>query len=399
VTATVLSGAAIAPLFAQVTELLLRYQAYWQLQPMRLKALPWQAALKQQLEQLSLPELSAIDQSPSLQQAQFQAFFPNLFQLPLFWQAPEANKLPQWPFWLSNGIAGRKLAQIQQFCQFLPESHLPVLEWCAGKGHLGRLVAAASEREVTSIEWQQALCTEGEHLAQRFNLKQGFICADVLSPAGPAVLAPAQQVLALHACGELHMQLLSAASAVGCRQLQISPCCYHLIASEQYQPMSLAAQQTGLQLSRQDLKLAVQGQVTAGERVARLRQTEVTWRLAYDALRARLTGEQDYQPLPSLPKHWFSGHFADFIKFAAASQQLPLPATIDLAAILQHGQQAYLRLQRIDAVRHLFRRPLELYLLLDRALYLQQQGYQVRLQAFCDYQLTPRNFLLQAELS
>lgn len=396
--ATVLSGAAIAPLFAQVTELLLRYQAYWQLQPIALKALPWQAELNQQLEQLTLPELSAMDQSPSLQQAQFQAFFPDLFHLPLFWQAPEANKLPQWPFWLSNGIAGRKLAQIQQFCRFLPDSSLPVLEWCAGKGHLGRLVAAASERAVTSIEWQQTLCTEGEQLAQRFNIKQGFIHADVLSPAGLAVLTPAQQVLALHACGELHMRLLTAASHVGCRQLQVSPCCYHLIASEQYQPMSLAAQEAGLQLSRQDLKLAVQGQVTAGERVARLRQTEVSWRLAYDALRAELTGEQDYRPLPSLPKHWFSGHFADFMQFAAASQQLPLPATIDLAAILQQGQHAYLRLQRVEAVRHLFRRPLELYLLLDRALYLQQQGYQVQLQAFCDYQLTPRNFLLQAEL-
>lgn len=396
--ATVLNGATITPLFAQVTELLLRYQAYWQLQPMSLTVLPWQAALNQQLEQLTLPELSTLDQSPSLQQAQFQTFFPDLFQLPLFWQASHTGALPEWPFWLSNGIAGRKLEQIKQFCQLLPDSTLPVLEWCAGKGHLGRLVAAAGERAVTSIEWQQTLCTAGEQLAQRFNLPQGFICTDVLSPAGQAALAPAQQVLALHACGELHMQLLRAASVVGCRQLQVSPCCYHLIASEQYQPMSLVARQTRLQLSRQDLKLAVQGQVTAGERVARLRQTEVSWRLAYDALRAELTGEQIYQPLPSLPKHWFSGHFADFIQFAAATQQLSLPATIDMAVILQRGQHAYLRLQRIDAVRHLFRRPLELYLLLDRALYLQQQGYQVKLQAFCDYQLTPRNFLLQAEL-
>ncbi|MNY82370.1 hypothetical protein D3C86_2244270 [compost metagenome] len=48
-------------------------------------------------------------------------------------------------------------------------------------------------------------------------------------------------------------------------------------------------------------------------------------------------------------------------------------------------------------MRGLFRRPLEVWLLLDRALYLQEQGYAVRLGTFCDYRLTPRNLLLLAE--
>ena len=42
-------------------------------------------------------------------------------------------------------------------------------------------------------------------------------------------------------------------------------------------------------------------------------------------------------------------------------------------------------------------RTLELWLLLDRALYLQEQGYHVKLGTFCDYQLSPRNLLLLAE--
>ena len=54
---------------------------------------------------------------------------------------------------------------------------------------------------------------------------------------------------------------------------------------------------------------------------------------------------------------------------------------------------------RMELVRHLFRRPLELWLVLDRALFLQEQGYQVELSQFCARELTPRNILIHAEKS
>ena len=47
----------------------------------------------------------------------------------------------------------------------------------------------------------------------------------------------------------------------------------------------------------------------------------------------------------------------------------------------------------------LFRRPLELWLLLDRCLYLVEQGYSVRLGEFCPTSLSPRNLLILAERS
>ena len=53
---------------------------------------------------------------------------------------------------------------------------------------------------------------------------------------------------------------------------------------------------------------------------------------------------------------------------------------------------------RLELVRHLFRRPLECWLLLDRALYLREFGYQVALARFCPRAVTPRNVLLTAQL-
>jgi hypothetical protein len=47
-------------------------------------------------------------------------------------------------------------------------------------------------------------------------------------------------------------------------------------------------------------------------------------------------------------------------------------------------------------VRLKFQPYLERWLLLDRAVFLQEQGYEVSLKAFCERELTPRNTLINA---
>ena len=54
-------------------------------------------------------------------------------------------------------------------------------------------------------------------------------------------------------------------------------------------------------------------------------------------------------------------------------------------------------MRNLELVQGLFRRPLELWLVLDMALFLQDQGFSVQLGEFCPQQLTPRNLLLVAE--
>ena len=73
---------------------------------------------------------------------------------------------------------------------------LPVVEWCAGKGHLGRILAHRFTAPVTSIEWQAALCRQGKELAGKYKLAQQFICADVLNDSLQQVLQPQQQLVA-----------------------------------------------------------------------------------------------------------------------------------------------------------------------------------------------------------
>lgn len=383
--------------FQQITAVLQRYRHYWQLSPFRCDAMPWSdTVLGQRLDSLSELQVRQLDQSSRLQQAFFSDLLPDLFTLPAFNAVKTVPDLPALPFWLETGIGGRKLQQIDALCRQWPDSALPVLEWCAGKGHLGRILAHRFALSVTSVEWQSQLCEQGEALAEKYQLAQRFVCADVLTTPLHEVLKANQHVVALHACGQLHITMLQQAVTAQCQRIQLVPCCYHLIETELYQPLSDMAKTHDLDLSKDDLKLVVQGQVTAGDRIEKLRLTEVLWRLAYDELRRDLSADNGYRPLASVAKHWFSGEFPAFAQWAAAQHQLSLPEGVDWQQYLQRGAKRAAMVQRIELVRHLFRRPLEIWLMLDKVLYLQQHGYISQLSELCDYQITPRNLLLQA---
>ena len=80
----------------------------------------------------------------------------------------------------------------------------------------------------------------------------------------------------------------------------------------------------------------------------------------------------------------------------AEREGVDVPAHQDWAALEAHGWQRQRAVMRLSLVRHVFRRPLEVWLALDRALYLERVGYRVRLAEFCGRELTPRNLLISA---
>jgi hypothetical protein len=55
-------------------------------------------------------------------------------------------------------------------------------------------------------------------------------------------------------------------------------------------------------------------------------------------------------------------------------------------------------IRRLEKAQLAFRRPLELWLLLDRALFLQELGYEVELKRFCRKRDSGRNTVILARL-
>jgi hypothetical protein len=249
---------------------------------------------------------------------------------------------------------------------------------------------------VSSVEIDPLLCQQGKTLAERLGLAVQFECRNVLDRSDTSLLNTPRHALALHACGELHLELLRQASSHRAPAISLSPCCYHLIESPTYLPLSAPGQQSQLQLDHHDLRLPLQETVTAGLRVRKLRKVEVSRRLGFDLLQRDLRGIDNYLPLPNVRKSLLNESFESFCHWAFDQKQLACPAGIDYNNYATRGLQRYLEVRRMELVRHLFRRPLELWLVLDRALFLQQQGYRVEVREFCQTALTPRNLLIHA---
>lgn len=301
------------------------------------------------------------------------------------------------PQGFDSGIPGRKWQQIIAFNEVLPALGLPWLEWCAGKGYLGRVLAISHQQPVTSLEWQQQLCIDGEQAAKQLQLNINFVHADAFSADSDEAIVTNQHAVALHACGDLHVSLLERVVAKKVAAVSISPCCYHLIRQSHYQPMSAVAKTSTLVLSKHDLRLPLQETVTAGNRVKQLRFVEVSFRLGFDLLQRELSQMDIYLSVPNVQKALLTQGFKAFCQWAAERRGVQLPENIDFDEWQRQGEKRFRIIERMELVRQLFRRPLEIWLALDRACFLEEQGYDVMIGSFCDKPITPRNLLIHAE--
>lgn len=388
--------------FHQLTTLLNQYRALWQLRSFHHRALPWRAQFSElatDLEALSESELTTLETSDATLHQWLHEHSP----IPLNTLAqliqiePIEHRELQAPARMDTGIPGRKWSQIQAFVGAISTTPEPTLEWCAGKGHLGRLLSATHHCRVTSLEWQSRLCNEGRDMAHRWQLPVDFVEADALHPDSAQHLAGHGRVVALHACGELHNQLLHHWLASACHSLYLSPCCYQLIPSPTYVPMSQAAIASGLQLDKQDLQLAVKETVTAGQHDRQRRLQERWWRLSFDEWQRHHRQADTYLPVPAFPKQLLNTNFTTFCQALCEQQGLIANGAIDEARWLEQGAKRVELLRRLELISQLFRRPLEMWLVLDRVLYLQEQGAKVSVNTFCEKTLTPRNVFIRAE--
>ena len=397
------SHAQLAERFQQLDTFLVQHQALWRPRPFTHRRLPWEATHPELAAWLRARPLEAAEAAHN-QPAELSAPapFPALAEQATTLSRVDGLPVREMPARdprQATDVPGRKWLQIQSFSAALDFRERPRhwLDWCAGKGHLGRQLASDGA-SLTCLEWDPALVSAGAQLSRRLGIEASHRHLDVMSDDAVAQLGPTSTPVALHACGDLHVRLLRLAISQGCRQLALAPCCYNRIQADRYQPLSITAGRSPLLLSRDDLGLPLSETVTAGARERRQRDQSMAWRLGFDLLQRTLRGEDSYLPTPSLPSAWLQKSFERYCRDLAALKNLPEPQAEPWPELERRGWQRLAEVRNLELLRGLFRRPLELWLLLDRALLLTENGYSVHLGTFCPTELTPRNLMLIAEL-
>ncbi|TNE51473.1 MAG: methyltransferase [Deltaproteobacteria bacterium] len=392
--------------WSALSTLLQRTRFLWEPRPFMELVVPWEAdfpAVSQWARRLSSSMVDAIELDPFVCDDVPQEF--------VRWRDDVASHtaigpMPsvEWPgsrrYQLSWKIQQHKWRQVQAFCTTLlplwPKGGEEIVDWCSGKGHLGRTLGALLELPVLGLERQAPLCRVGLSMAERQDVKGRFVTADVLQDDVSPHLNPEQVAVGLHACGVLSHSLLQKAVEHNLQAVAVVPCCHHFVGSDatEYPPLSQAGRELGMPLDDRLLRLSIADEVRSTALERRQRRKELDFRLGFDILVREATGEDRYHSMGNLPLGVGELPFADFCYKMSELLELPLPPRWNPTRTLAAGIERA-RLARGRAlVRSLFRRPLEVWLVVERALFLAEQGWDTQVGVFCDSSLTPRNLMI-----
>jgi len=388
---------------AELSAVLGAHEGLWRAIAFRAPVLPWEAelpGLAAALRALPLEAAEALHADPSAAGDWLARWLPVGEWRPLgAIGAWPRQALAPWPHGFQRDVPGRKWAQIEAFAAAVRDDGHECIDWCAGKGHLGRAVSQQwGRRGVVALEREPALVAAAGELAGRAGLPLTPHACDVLSDAALGWFDAPRHALALHACGALHLRLLRAGAAARLPAISCAPCCYHLGARAEDLCLSAAGRALAPAFGVEDLRTAVQETVTAPGHARRLRRVAQQWQLGFDLLQREVRGVDAYLPLPPVDTAALDAGFAAWCRAVAVQKGLRLPPQAAFARFERAGEERFRAVTALDLVRHQFRRLLELWLVLDRALYLGEQGYRVAVGEFCPRVLTPRNLLLDARL-
>lgn len=352
-------------------------------------------ALAKQCLALDEAQLSSLEQQPEQLPEWLKHHLPGLEQLAALTtfetQPTHPASLPkQW----DTGIPGRKAAQIKAFAEGFNAKGSTIVDWCSGKAHLGRTLSSLNGLPCLALEYSPTLCKQGKQLAAKHNISAQFVATDVLNLG--VTLPPSAHICALHACGDLHRSLVNHVAKNPIAALTLAPCCYPLWVDGHYTPLSSAARKHNLHLTRNDLHLAVQESVTAAPREQTLSHKQAAWRLGFDNLQRTIRNSDTYLNTPSLPLSALNNGFKIYCQVLAAHKNLTLQPNINWNDVEKAGYVRWAKLRRLQLVRHAYRRALEVWLILDLALRLEENKYNVNIKQFCDRALTPRNLVINA---
>jgi len=291
-------------------------------------------------------------------------------------------------------VPARKRVQIEAFAAAALAGFGPavssVVDWCAGKGHLGRRIHQETGLPSTMVELRADLCEAGAALA---GTGCRYIHGDVLEPdVALECMTDGAAAVALHACGHLTDALLHRA-ADRVDTIAVAMCCHHRLSRPgQYQPLSDAGRASGF--TGVPLRLSTADEVVARPRRRVSRRRELAWRLGLDTLLRQGAGVDEYRTIGRLSAAQIDLPFERFVHATAARLNRALPGAWDPAAAEAAGWERARISRALAIVRGLYRRPVELWLVLDRALYLQERGRPTTVSRFCDAAITPRNLLI-----
>lgn len=401
--------------FREIAEFLQPYQRIWQneimlLYPDPLKDFPqpWLEDLarfknKDDVIKLEKKEVTGLIEDPSLI-----AFYKRIEELATL---PKIPTLPAFPETKSSflHIIPKKQHEIRRLAPFVNnfyQTHAikTVLDIGGGIGNLAQSLAKHYDLNTLSLDMDPVMQKTGIERNEQNKVKYIHAKVGEEDETFIGLLDPTSLTLGLHTCGSLANHQIKTSADQKVKGIINFGCCYEKLQKTPWaQNMSQASKhlKAPITFSYFALTLATRAHRKMHEKDYQLKLKVKFFRYAIHIL---LHDEYDQKELISLGNSNYKLYdetFADYVLEQFGRIKITPKHTRDeLNDYFEDLQRQELIWKMITAglIRNAFGRLMELYILLDRVLYLQENSYQVELLEFFDEPLSPRNLGIVAVL-
>jgi len=301
-------------------------------------------------------------------------------ELPSFPAAPPSR--------LAIGETPRKRAQIDAFARVLEplaRGARRVVDVGCGHGHLTRELAARIDGPIVGLERDADLMTRARALGGASFAEVDVLCHGLGLERGDCAIG-------LHACGELGDAMVESAARAGA-SVALVGCCPQKRRSPSRRSLSC-----DLELPREVLGL---GNLAAGDQGVEASRRENLGarerRLALHRLLVARVGALRFgAEIEGLNRRVAHASLDVLVERAFGRRGLALPTRVELEDAMRAARLEHARARRLSLPRATLARPLEVFLLLDRARHLEERGYAVEYGVLFPREVSARNLALLA---
>lgn len=209
--------------------------------------------------------------------------------------------------------------------------------------------------------------------------------------------------IGLHTCGDLALEQIKSSAENKINSLINFGCCYQKL-SPAGQNISRFAQNLSnkIFMSKFALTLSARAHRKMNEKDFNLKMKVKHYRYALHILLHDQYHQHTLVTLGNSPARLYNEEFATYTQEQLSRVQIPLkhtPEELNAFFEMPETQKMVWHMIVAGLIRNATGRLLELYLLLDRLIWLEEAGYQCQLKEFFDEETSPRNLGLMAQLS
>lgn len=366
------------------------------------------------LDSLSQEDLFAIDCKSILPQvagSDFGAFMQEAHELSVLPVIPE-SPLPPMEDWAYNGMKKKKRHEIERIVPRLKnkrESFSYVVDIGGGVGHLSRVLSLYHSIPSISLDRDAYFQSIGQERLKKFRHPEGAASIRFVNVTfgtkeeediARDVFKPESFSLGLHTCGSLANHLIKNTVAYKASGLLSFGCCYHRMDPEKDFPLSaFYRDHSFFGLNLYALSLATRSHAQRDRIVYNTKERVKYYRYALHLFLMKHFNNKYFRDVGECPIKTYWAPFAGYIRTKLAELGLAHNfSDHDFENFYQdESVQRELRVMWLcNLIRWQLGRALEVYLLLDRVFYLEENGYDVLIEQYFEESLSPRNIGLFA---